>query len=244
MAYYVYSVIDSYSSIKGGYVRLHVIKTSPNNIKLTPISGTVPASGLVGVNAGFFDDKTQTVQSICIQNSTTVQPGGSSVFACGYYNNDSTGHHVNKGTLVWDADWRTYRQQIIQSAAELTIGNPDRYWAQGGLSMHLQSDSAWNTMRSNNQELVNDQFPTSAIPRTALLYGNSLNVYLVITTQNVTMDVFREACKGIDSSNGLQGIFLDGSTATQMNVPNQFSFSGGSNRKLPAMIEVVNNVQL
>lgn len=243
MSYYVYDFTDVYVNGKG-YVRLQYIKTSPKNIKLTAISGTVPASGLLGVNAGFFDDNTQTVQSICIQNSSTVQPGGSSTFACGYYNNDSTGHHINEGTLVWDGGWSVYRKQVISAASDLTIGDPNNYWAQGGLSMYLQNDTDWNTMLSQNQEKVNDHYPSIGMPRTALLYGDSKNIYLVITESNVTMSQFRGALKYLDSSNHLDGIFLDGSTATQMNVPDSYSFSGATNRKLPAMIQVVHNVDL
>ncbi|UUZ83512.1 hypothetical protein LJK88_06535 [Paenibacillus sp. P26] len=243
MAYYVYDFKDIF--VNGyGYVRSRYIKTSPNNIKLTPISGTVPSTGLLGINAGYFDDSSQTVQSICIQNSSTVQPGGANVFACGYYNNDDSGNHINAGTLVWDAGWRTYRTQVISGANQLTVGNPDNYWAQGGVSMYLQNDSAWSKMLSNNQELVNDHFPSDTMPRTALLYGNSLNIYLVITENKVSMSTFRTACKNLDATNGLEGIFLDGNTATQMNVPGTYSFNGGSIRKLPAMIQVVNNVQL
>ncbi|HWO95591.1 hypothetical protein P4H70_06690 [Paenibacillus ehimensis] len=243
MAYYIFDFKDVY--VNSRYIRLRYIKTSPKNIKLTHIKSTVPASGKLGVNAGFFDDASQGVQSICIQNSSCVLGGGSSDFATGYYNNNSSGGHISKGTLVWDDAWRTYRLQVIENAGQLIIGNPDNYWAQGGFSMHLQSDTSWQNMLSSGKESVNDHAPNTNYNRTGLLYGNSLNIYLVISETTCTADEFRTACKYIDTNNGLQGIFLDGATATQMNVPaSGYSWTSGSSRKLPAMIEVVHNVDL
>lgn len=244
MAYYVFDYTDVYVSGRG-YIRLRYIKTSPKNIKLTAISGTVPSTGKLGVNAGFFSDSLQDVYSICIQNSSTVLQGKPASYHKGYDNVTSQGVTA-RGTLVWDAPFSTYRQQVISSAAQLTIGDPDNYWAQGGVSMFLKNDTSWTNMVNspNSGQVLNDQFPGTLYNRTALLYGNSLNIYLVITETQCTLSEFRTACKSLDSSNGLDGVILDGANATQMNVPGSYSFIGGNNRTLPAMIEVVNNVQL
>lgn len=243
MSYYFFGTADAYVTGKG-YIRLRYIKTSPKNIKLTHISGTVPGSGLLGINAGYFDDSSQDVYSICIQNSSTVTSGHT---YNGYYNVTSAGTKA-RGTLVWDDPWRTYRLQTIEAADEITIGDPDNYWAQGGVNLFLKNDTSWNNLINSptKGEYISDQSPNAQYNRSALLYGTSLNIYLVISETKCSLDQFRTAIKlGIDTANGIEGIILDGANATQMNVPDSsYSFMGGSSRKLPAMIQVVNNVPL
>lgn len=243
MVYYVFDTTDAY--VSGiGYIRLKWIKTSPRNIKLTPITSTVPASKLLGMNAGFFDDASQDVYSICIQNSKTVTHGRT---YNGYYNVTSVGTKA-RGTLVWDDPFRTYRLQTIEAAHELSIGDPDNYWAQDGVNLFLSSNSSWSNLIHSPKkgEYISDQSPTDAYNRSALLYGSSLNVYLVISETKCTLDQFRTAIQlGVEPSNGTNGIALDGANATQMNIPDSnYSFLGGSSRKLPAMLQVVNNVSL
>ncbi|WP_159881394.1 hypothetical protein [Paenibacillus puerhi] len=235
MAYYVYSS----KTING--VDLKIIKTSPNNIKLTYLNGqSVPGSGKLGMNGGFFEDVPVSghsggpyVYSIAVNDNVPVNGTFSD------YGSGGT-QDVSRGTLVWNKTTRGYFVQVTKKGDEATlwVAYGDKYWAQGGISMNLQdTTSNWHTTAKNEGMPVIDQ----SWYRSGLLWNDGLNIFLVVSTTECTAAQFRTACKGIES-NMRDGIFLDGANAAQMNVPGVFSTS--HTRKLAAMVEVVNNVQL
>ncbi|NEW07375.1 hypothetical protein GK047_15330 [Paenibacillus sp. SYP-B3998] len=220
-------------------VRLAVIKTSPNNIQLTYLGGqTVPGSGKIGINGGFFQDGTShpDVYSIAVNNGTPVRGE-----AIDYYGSGGK-QDTSRGTFAWDKTTQDYvlRSVTVGDRSNLWLAANDQYWAQGGISMSLKNDSQWlNIARQEGVPYNGD----GQWYRSALLYSDSKYIFLVRSMDEVYLADFRTACKGVDSGI-IDGIFLDGATASQMNVPGQPDGITGHTRPIAAMIEVVYNVDI
>lgn len=113
-------------------VNLRFIKTSPNNTTLQSIATNVTSTSYYGVNAGFFYNA--DILSIAVVDNQPVK-GNPGDYGSGWYNQT-----YNRGTLIWDRAARAYSIAVIGSAADISVTDPGQYWAQGGISMTLQSD--------------------------------------------------------------------------------------------------------
>ncbi|MBG9737278.1 hypothetical protein [Paenibacillus alvei] len=188
-------------------VVLHAIKTSPNNIALKPNRTNVYSRPGVAVNGGFFSFGSGDILSIAVQNDVPVA-GKRGGYGSGWFN-----AKYARGTLVWDAAARKYSVQIVSSASDLVVSDRSRYWAQGGISMSLRDNAGWERIaRAQNMPSM-----TADVYRTALVYGNGLSVWLVVTNTPCTAARFRAAVKErIGNGTLVDGIFLDGSGSSQM----------------------------
>lgn len=192
----------SKSTVNG--IVLHVIKTSPKNIKLKSIDGNISGSSDYGINGGFFYDKSQL--SIAINNDVPVR-GLKGTYGSGWEN-----YKYDRGTLVWDGAAGKYSVQIVGDAEDLKVTSRSNYWAQGGISMSLKDDINWKA------QAIRENMPnmTGKVGRTALVYNTGLNVFLVVTNTGCTAQAFRTAVKQLGSGTIVDGIFLDGSGSSQL----------------------------
>ncbi|MCY9708420.1 hypothetical protein M5X05_30120, partial [Paenibacillus alvei] len=166
-------------------VVLHTLKTSPNDIQLRPCRTNVYSQPLAAVNGGFFDFDSGAVLSITVQNDVPVK-GSRGGYGSGWFN-----AKYARGTLVWDAAARRYSIQVVRSAAELQVSDRSQYWAQGGISMSLQDDARWQQIaRQQNMPTMSGK-----VFRTALVYGSSLSLWMVVTNSPCTVESFRTAIK-------------------------------------------------
>lgn len=219
-------------------INLEYIRTNPNNIVLKSNNTTVPGSGSFGINGGFFVGGTRNIVSIAVNNDRPVNndmhndpqplPPENRLGL----NNDVTA----RGTLYWDGQTNTVGVAAIRNVSELKtlrlINDPNNYWAQGGISMALNSPVVNNGLP---QQTINEQLgnitggATGFTQRSALVYDNLfnngigdpsvdglVNVYMIITRNAVTLGEFREAIKQA-LPNAEDGIFLDGGGSTQLN---------------------------
>lgn len=188
-------------------VVLHSLKTSPNDVQLRPCQTSVYTQQQTAINGGFFDFRSGAILSISVQNDKPVK-GSRGGYGSGWHN-----AKYARGTLVWDAAARRYSIQVVRSADEIKVTDRSRYWAQGGISMSLQDDRGWK-QRSSEQNMPN---MSRKAFRTALVYGSSLNLWMVVTDTACTAEQFRSAIKQkIGSGTLVDGIFLDGSGSSQL----------------------------
>ncbi|EJW14272.1 phosphodiester glycosidase family protein [Paenibacillus alvei] len=188
-------------------VVLHSLKCSPNDVQLRPCRTSICNQKMTAVNGGFFDFASGALLSIAVQNDKPVK-GNRGAYGSGWFN-----AKYARGTLVWDAAARRYSIQVVRSAGELQVSDRNRYWAQGGISMSLQDDRGWK-QRSSEQNMPN---MSGKAFRTALVYGSSLSLWMVVTNSPCTVESFRTAIKQKIGSGALtDGIFLDGSGSSQL----------------------------
>lgn len=197
--------MSNYSYIRDNGVVLTVIKASPNNITLKAIDSNVTTSSSFGINGGFFYGT--DLLSIAVNNDVPVK-GVAGGYGSGWFN-----EKYSRGTLVWDRDVSRYSIQKVSSASDLEVSNRSSYWAQGGISMNLKSDSNWKYLASE-EGMPNIDGNTT---RTALVYSSGLNIWLVVTDTACTAEAFRSAIQGqIGSGTIVDGIFLDGGGSSQL----------------------------
>ncbi|KJB87263.1 hypothetical protein AZ66_14000 [Paenibacillus sp. E194] len=188
-------------------VVLHALKCSPNDVRLRSCRTNLCNQQMTAVNGGFFDFASGALLSIAVQNNQPVK-GSRGGYGSGWHN-----AKYARGTLVWDSAARRYSVQIVKSADELQVSDRSRYWSQGGISMSLQDDGGWQ-QRARQQNMPNMAGKTY---RTALVYGSSLNLWMVVTNTPCTASEFRTAIKQkIGSGTLVDGVFLDGSGSSQM----------------------------
>lgn len=234
--YYTFKTVTASNKVV-----LKVIKTSPNNIVLKYIGGqSVPSTGKLGINGGFFQDMPvppgQTkpyVYSIAVNDNVPINGG------FGDYGSGGS-QDVTRGTLVWNKTKKTFWVQPTKVGDEdtLWVSRGDKYWAQGGISMSLQDDANWrSTAIAEGIPVIDDTWPN----RSGLLWNSGKNIFLVVSETDCSAGAFRSACKEIESGM-VDGIFLDGADAAQMNVPG--TYSTNESRRLAAMVEVVHNVEI
>ncbi|MBG9737078.1 phosphodiester glycosidase family protein [Paenibacillus alvei] len=194
-------------------VVLHSLKTSPNDVQLRPCRTSVCGQQMTAINGGFFDFASGAILSIAVQNDVPIA-GRRGGYGSGWYN-----AKYARGTLVWDAAARRYSIQVVRSADELQVSDRSRYWAQGGISMSLQDDGGWQ-QRAQVQNMPN---MSGKVFRTALVYGSSLSLWMVVTNTPCTASEFRTAIKQkIGSGTLVDGVFLDGSGSSQMRYTETF----------------------
>jgi hypothetical protein len=222
------------TELAGNGVRLHFIKTSPNNTTLKVIKTRVPASGFYGVNGGFFDlNNINTLLSIAVINDQPVN-GMSGNYGSGWYNVWLSPQPA-RGTLVWDSVARKYSVPIINHAGEISVTDKNNYWAQGGISMKLSDDSGWSNQAA--AEEIPGGLSHSA-RRTALVYNDQLNIWYVVTPTSCTPGQFRTAIKEkIGSGTLVDGIFLDGGNSTQMKCA---EYELSTTRNVTQMVALIN----
>ncbi|WP_163858126.1 hypothetical protein [Paenibacillus elgii] len=203
-ANYTYSKVTASNGVV-----LHAMKASPNDIKLKAISSNLKNQSSYGINGGFFGSG-GTLLSIAVNNH--VPAGGGSI---GELYKGAVNVGYARGTLVWDAKASKYSVQVVKWASELNVSNTSNYWAQGGISMRLSSDSTWKSQAT--AENIPGGVNGTASGRSALVYNSGGNIWLVVTNTTCTPEQFRTAIKEkIGSGTLVDGIFLDGSGSSQM----------------------------
>lgn len=210
-------------------VKLNAIKTSPNSIYIRYIgASSVPAQSEYGVNGGFFSDS--TLLNIAVNNDVPIN-GGKNDYGSGYQNVSYA-----RGTLVWDAAEGEFSVQVVSSATSLAVLKRNAYWAQGGISMSLRSDRTWKSQAQKEKMPSID----SNANRTALVYNNTKNIWLIVTNTRCTAEEFRTAIKEkIGSGTLVDGIFLDGGGSSQYKV-SEGSYNGSDStpRKVYQMVAI------
>ncbi|WP_342420336.1 phosphodiester glycosidase family protein [Paenibacillus sp. FSL E2-0178] len=213
----------SYTASNG--VVLNTIKTSPNNIYIKYI-GAVPVTGqsTTGVNGGYFDPDTGNLLQIAVNNDVAVNGSG-------YGGGSANLGSVPRGTLVWDTTESQFSVQVKQTKDQLAVVKRTAYWAQGGISMSLNSDSTWAAQADSE----NMQNRTGSTERTGLVYNNTNNIWLVVTLTKCTAAAFRTAIKEkVGSGTLVNGIFLDGGSSTQ--IKSAEKTDGASSRPVYQMV--------
>lgn len=242
---------------------LDYIKTPASNIELRSNNTTVPNStAAAAINGGFFVPNTRNLVSIAVNNDRPVNNDGINdpqplppPKRLGL-DNDVTA----RGTLYWDGQTNTAGVAAIRNVSELKtlrlINNPNKYWAQGGISMALKDATVLSPFslpgsgvnrglpqQTYNEDLrgINGQDRVRR-ERSAMIYDDLSNngtgatgvdIYLIITRNPVTLGEFRSGIKQTFTT-AEDGIFLDGGGSTQIKTPT-FSFSG-DRRTIPQII--------
>lgn len=214
---YTFSTVTASNGVK-----LYAIKTSPKEVYIKWIGpSSVPAQSTYGVNGGFFEGS--RLLQIAVNNGNTVAPTGQ-----GTGGSENVSHA--RGTLVWDAKYEELSVQVVKTTSELALGNRNSYWAQGGISLKLSSsESVWRT-QANKENIQN---PDGGACRTAAVYNNTKNLWLVVTDTKTTAAKFRAAIlEKIGSGTLVDGIMLDGSGSSQYKVA-EGSYSGSDSTPRP-----------
>ncbi|MFD0672145.1 hypothetical protein [Cohnella sp. GCM10027633] len=195
---------DSFVSNEG--VSLHILRTLPDHIRLNKIDNNVTASGVVGVNGGFFWEK--QLLSVAVEDGVPVggQPGarGSGWFNAKYA----------RGTLVYDRTSGNLSVQVVSDASELVLSDDSRYWAQGGISLSLRDDAGWREQAELEAIPVPDEYRL----RSGMAYDDG-EVYLIVTDTRCTAEQFRDAIREYGNAEPrrlIDGIFLDGDGSSQL----------------------------
>ena len=237
--------------LSGANMTLNTIETTASNIVLQANDGTVPSSDApAAVNGGFFTpsppEGSGGILSIAVNDDTPIAgPSGDNFIGL---NNDFT----SRGTLYWDGDTNTAGVEQVSDVDGLTnITDRSNYWAQGGISMDLNStatEDANGLTPTINGELSPglNGGATEGAPRTALVYDDISNngtgetgtdVYLITTEDSVTLGEFRSAIQQTYTT-AEDGIFLDGGGSTQIKSPD-FNSSGSDpapGRDIPQIV--------
>lgn len=236
MAYYTF---NSYTASNG--VVLKVIKTSPKNVNLIYNKGKNVANSLatVAMNGGFFSDSDQLICSIAVNDSDPLV-GDSSTYAGGYRNLNEVGE-ISRGTLAWDQTNGNFHLAVVKDVDSFGFLQwSSENWIQGGVSMNLQNDSTWENQAVSIEKLPS---PTASVTRSALLYNNAKNLFLITAPNGCTAAQFRAAIKEkIEPTTRPDGIFLDGAGSPQMKCPQYTTTS--ETRKMPAIIAVIDMVDI
>ncbi|MBS3968997.1 MAG: hypothetical protein KGZ94_02645 [Clostridia bacterium] len=231
MANYWYETVTALNGVK-----LHAIKTSPNNTTLTIINKNITNTSYFGINGGFFFN--QDILSMAVINNKPLK-GNPGDYGSGWYNHNSQGGTIQRGTIIWDPVTREYKLRRLKTAADIQnlnlVQDLNNYWARGGVSMTLQDDANWYSI-AQSEELPD---LSTGRPRTGLVYNTGLNIWYIVTFSNATGKQFREAIKEkIGSGTLVDGIFLDGGGSTQIKCA-EYANSGGG-RSVVEIVRLIN----
>ncbi|WP_155987747.1 hypothetical protein [Gorillibacterium massiliense] len=185
-------------------VELHIIQTDPENVVLKAIDDNVIRTKQYGINGGFFDGEQMLSIAVNDHNPAQGEPNG---YGSGWYN-----VKYPRGTLVWDRSVGRFSIQRVLSADELQVTDTNRYWAQGGISMNLQDDLNWHAAAEEEHMPGLDETHM----RSAVLYDDARQLWLVVSPTLCTAEQFRTALKEKGGSSLREGIFLDGDGSSQM----------------------------
>lgn len=232
-------------------IELNIIKTHAENIGFAYLNldKTLKGSDYFGINGGWYGksivtENNKSVNRIVPQNIASIN--GNSLK--NIHNDEAKDGRINcngsdivdeyiiengkyslgaSGTLVY-ANFKMYclirhTEGSIKKELEKKYGIKNGFtWAQGGVSMTLNSDSEWLIQASK------ENLPTMGLQtyRTAMVADSKNNIYLIVTGKadenKCTIEDFRDAIKqylGIGEGNSntdYMGIFLDGSTCSQL----------------------------
>ncbi|MFC0213358.1 phosphodiester glycosidase family protein [Paenibacillus chartarius] len=190
-------------------VDLHVLRTTPEHVRLQAIESNVTATPYTGINGGFFWEG--ALLSIAVVNDAPLK-GAPGDYGSGWYNT-GVDSNLKRGTLVWDAAAQRYSVQLVSHAGELNVTDKLRYWAQGGVSMHLADE------RSAELALTQEQMPSYDQPhmRSALVYDQAQRLYMIVTPTRCTIAELRSAIIETLGPSGLvDGVYLDGDGSSQL----------------------------
>ncbi|TVY03284.1 hypothetical protein [Cohnella terricola] len=194
---------DSVAASNG--MELHYLLTQPSNIELESVSNNLVAAPFYGINGGFFYD--DALLSIAVMNDVPVHK------EIDQFGSGAANVKYARGTLVWDGELNRFSVQVVRRASEIEVSDRARYWAQGGISMSLDRSESWTEQAAAEAAPLPDQ----ASLRSAAVYDEEGNLYLIVSTTKGTLAAFREAIvEKIGDGRLVNGIFLDGDGSSQL----------------------------
>lgn len=197
---YTYGTVTALSGMT-----LHYLKTQPSNLTLEAVHRNVTRSPYYGINGGFFYN--DALLSMATVNDQPVNG------ETGAYGSGCENVKYARGTLVWDGATNRLSVQIVSRASELQVTDRAHYWAQGGISMSLDRDEAWEEQATAE----NAPYPDDYRLRSAAVYDREGNVYLIVSSTMGTLADFRSAIlETIAPWSLVDGIFLDGDGSSQL----------------------------
>lgn len=187
-------------------MRLHALAVDPSRITLETVNANVTKTPYYGVNGGFFYGK--DLLSIAMVDGKPVNG------QLGAYGSGSSNVKYARGTLVWDGGAGRLDVQVVKDQAELELTDRTRFWAQGGISMSIgRDDDTWRAQA----ELEGAPFPDDERLRSAAVYDDAGQLYLIVSGTKGTLAAFREAIiEKIGNGRLAGGIFLDGDGSSQL----------------------------
>lgn len=203
---------------------LYMLTASPEDIRLRADRLPLRQIPAYGINGGFFYGN--DLLSIAVMNDKPVN-GERGAYGSGWFN-----AKYARGTLVWDGADRKFSVQVVSSADELQVADRGHYWAQGGVSLSLSNESAWQKL-STEQNLP---FADELRMRSALVYNDEGKLWLIVSPTLVTAADFRASLLKSVPGSGREGIFLDGDGSSQMNAEERVLT--GDQRMVVQMISV------
>ncbi|WP_246281099.1 hypothetical protein [Saccharibacillus qingshengii] len=188
-----------------GLPKLHMLAVSPDDIVLRADKLPLKQIPAYGINGGFFYE--ESLLSLAVTDDKPAN-GKRDAYGSGWFN-----AKYARGTLVWDGAKRKFSVQVVSSADELKVSDRSDYFAQGGVSLNLANEDIWED-RSAREHLP---FAGDKRMRSALVYNNAGQLWLVVTPASSTAADFRAALLAGVPGEGREGIFLDGDGSSQMN---------------------------
>ncbi|GGD57179.1 hypothetical protein GCM10010911_13690 [Paenibacillus nasutitermitis] len=206
---------------------LHSLKSLPSNVTLELIDNNVTLSDYYGINGGFFFEG--DLLSIAVVNGHPIA-GNKKEYGSGNEN-----VKYSRGTLTWDGASDKLSVQVVAKAAELKVTDPNRFWAQGGISMGIGRDDSWE----QQAVLENAPFPEENRLRSAMVYDKRGMIYLIVSSTKGTLADYRDAIlETVGDGQLVDGIFLDGDGSSQLQAAE--TVLPGDNRPVVQMIRLIN----
>ena len=210
----------TYTSGTYNSVNLSIITTAASNIKLLNLRNTtggmksLQASSYFGINGAWFNMGTgDDILNIAKNNGSFVGP-----------NTEGQNNYVGSGAVAWNGSQLSCYSSV-DSADDISFLSNSNTWGQGGIALWL-GYSAWeNQVRNQSGAEI---YLSGNAARTAMIANMSTNqVYLIVTTNNVTTTSFRSAIQSFlgiidqgQANNTYQGIMLDGGGSSQLKAKN------------------------
>lgn len=194
---------DAYEASNG--MKLHVLVTKPAYVTLEVVNDNVTKTNKVGINGGFFYGDTLISMGVVNGYAVNGELNG--------YGSGGENMKYARGTLVWDGASDSLSVQVVSKASEVKAKDHTRFWAQGGISMSLSNDAGW----LSQAEAENAPFPDELRLRSGAVYDDKGNLYLVVSENGGTLEVFRSAViETVGGGRLVDGIFLDGDGSSQL----------------------------
>ncbi|BBH20615.1 hypothetical protein Back11_19600 [Paenibacillus baekrokdamisoli] len=205
---------------------MHLLKSDPSNITLEVVNKNVTLSDYYGINGGFFFG--DRLLSIAMVNG---KPAGGDM---GQYGAGHENVKYPRGTLLWDGVTNQLSVQIVSQASELKVTDPAHYWAQGGISMSIGHDDLWESQAN----IEHAPFADDKRLRSALVYDQAGNIYLIVSSTKGTLSDFRAAIlETVGEGQLVDGIFLDGDGSSQLQAKELWL--PGDNRPIVEMLRLL-----
>lgn len=218
--------------VQGTYagVDLSILSTSASNIQVLnfrSLNGSKKSlrnSSYFGINGGWYNRgatvRTDQVINIAMNNGSPVGPDTNRDGRL-----EGSDNYVGSGVVAWNGSQLSCYADV-STASEISFLSNRNTWAQGGIALWLGYGN-WED-QVDNQPAASSYKAAAEGGRTALIANMNTNtVYLIITTEKVTMASFRSAIQsflgiydGAQANYTIQGIMLDGGSSTQMRAKN------------------------